>query len=90
MKYSEEKVKEVLAELIKTPHVQSTNINLQQSNKILEVKFISDKLQYYITFEDNGSTVVKRKWIDDYVDSNDSESKRLIEDALVMRVKFFK
>jgi len=89
MKHSEEKVKEVLAELIKTSHVQSTNINLQQSNKILEVKFISDKLQYRIIFEDNGSTVVKRKWIDDYVDSNDSGSKRLIEDALVMRVKFF-
>ncbi len=90
MKHSEEKVKESLTELIKITHVKSTNDNLKQSNEIEEVKFICDKLQYSITFKDNSTTVIKRKWIDDYIDGNDSESKRLIEDALVMRAKFFR
>ena len=89
MKHSEEKVKEVLMKLIRASHVRSTNVNLKQSNEIEEVKFIFDKLQYSVRFRDNSSAVIKRKWIDDYIDGNDSESKRLIEDALVMRAKFF-
>lgn len=89
IKHSEEKVKEALTVLINTTHVKSTNDNLKQSNEIEEVTFMGDKLQYSIIFKDNSTAVVKQKWVDDYIDGNDSESKRLIEDALVMRAKFF-
>lgn len=89
MKYSEEKVKEVLDEFTKTSPIKTTNENLKQSNEIEEVKFISEKLLYSIRFTDGSSAVIKRKWVDDYIDGNDSESKRLIESALVSRAKFF-
>ena len=89
LEYDEEKVKEVLFDLIKTTHVKSTNANLKQSNEIADVKLSSDKVCYVIKFTDYSTAVLKVSWVNDYLDGKDSESKKLIEDALVMRAKFF-